>query len=520
MNDKKIKFEEFALSEEVKKALQEYGYQEATSIQQQSIPVLLEGKDIIGQSKTGTGKTASYSLPMIEKITVKDNQVQAIILCPTRELAMQVSEEMKKFTKYKKQLKFLAVYGGQSIETQIRELKRGVHIVIGTPGRVLDHMRRKTLNLNAIKMVVLDEADEMLNMGFEEDMEAILKETPKERQTALFSATMNPRILKIAKKYLVEPKTIKIPSEELTVNNIEQITISMKQAMKNVTLMRLIEVYHPQKAIVFCNTKRKVDDLVEVLKSNGYLTEAIHGDMKQSQRERIMKNMKKGDFQILVATDVVARGIDIQQVELVVNYDIPQEEEYYVHRIGRTGRNGEKGKAITFVVGKETRKMLEIKRYSKAKMKEGKIPTLEEIHKIKQNKMVSKIEQVIQEKEFSHLEILDELLEKYEMKEIAQGLLTLVCGKETKTSKEVSKKKNEAVKLFFNLGKKDDIKVKDFVGSISANCGISGSDIGKVNLLDKFTFVEIPSQYVTDILEGMKGKQIKGKDCKVEIANG
>ena len=314
-----------------------------------------------GQSKTGTGKTASYSLPMIEKIDVTNKKVQAIVLCPTRELALQVADEVRKFLKYQEGIKTLAIYGGQSIETQIKMLKRGVQIVIGTPGRILDHMRRKTLKLDKVNMCVLDEADEMLNMGFEEDIEAILKEVPTKRQTVLFSATMNGKILGITKKYLVNPRKVKIPAEELTVNEIEQISISMKEAMKKETLMRLVEVYRPKKAIVFCNTKKRVDDLIEVLKQNNYKAEALHGDIKQSTRERIMKRMRNGEFQILVATDVVARGIDIQDVELVLNYDVPQEEEYYVHRIGRTGRNGNTGKAFTFVVGKEKSKLQSIK---------------------------------------------------------------------------------------------------------------------------------------------------------------
>ena len=373
-------FEELPLNEKTKRALKDAGYVNPTPIQEQAIPVILEGKDFIGQSKTGTGKTASYSLPMIETVDPQSKKVQAIVLCPTRELAVQVADETRKFLKYQEGIKTIAIYGGQSIETQIKMLKKGVQIVIGTPGRIMDHMRRKTLKLDHVKMCVLDEADEMLNMGFEEDVETILKDVPEERQTVLFSATMNKRIMDITKKYLKNPKKVKIQAEELTVNEIEQISISIKEAMKSETLMRLIEVYQPQKAIVFCNTKKRVDDLIEVLKQNHFKAEALHGDIKQSMRERIMKRMRNGEFQILVATDVVARGIDIQDVEFVLNYDVPQEEEYYVHRIGRTGRNGNSGKAFTFVVGKEKSKLQSIKKYSNAKIKEGKIPTLSEIN--------------------------------------------------------------------------------------------------------------------------------------------
>ncbi|MCI9000504.1 MAG: DEAD/DEAH box helicase [Clostridia bacterium] len=514
-------FEQLELNQKTKRALGDMGYINPTPIQEQAIPMVLKGSDLIGQSKTGTGKTASYSLPMIEKIDMANKKVQALVLCPTRELALQVADEVRKFLKYQEGIKTIAIYGGQSIDTQIKMLKKGVQIVIGTPGRILDHMRRKTLKLDQVTMCVLDEADEMLNMGFEEDIEAILKEVSKPRQTVLFSATMNKKILDITKKYLVNPKKVKIPAEELTVNEIEQISISMKEAMKSETLMRLIEIYRPQKAIVFCNTKKRVDDLIEVLKQNNYKAEALHGDIKQSTRERIMKRMRKGEFQILVATDVVARGIDIQDVELVLNYDVPQEEEYYVHRIGRTGRNGNTGKAFTFVVGKEKSKLQSIKKYTKARIKEGSIPTLAQINQIRNAKAIEKIQKVIDKKEFSNEEILTELLQKNKIEEIAKALITIQYGKpkaEKVNEIAIKTKSGDIVKLFFNLGKKDNMKVKDFVGSIAANCGIQGQNIGKINILDKFSFVEVPSEYVEDVLQGMKGKQIKGRNCNVEIA--
>ena len=513
-------FEELSLNEKTKRALKDAGYTNPTPIQEQAIPVVLEGKDFIGQSKTGTGKTASYSLPMIEKIDASSKKVQAIVLCPTRELAVQVADEVRKFLKYQEGIKTIAIYGGQSIETQIKMLKKGVQIVIGTPGRIMDHMRRKTLKLDNVKMCVLDEADEMLNMGFEEDIETILKDVPEERQTVLFSATMNKRIMGITKKYLKNPKKVKIQAEELTVNEIEQISISIKEAMKSETLMRLIEVYNPQKAIVFCNTKKRVDDLIEVLKQNHFKAEALHGDVKQTQRERIMKRMRNGEFQILVATDVVARGIDIQDVEFVLNYDVPQEEEYYVHRIGRTGRNGNSGKAFTFVVGKEKSKLQSIKKYSNAKIKEGKIPTLAEINKIRNKQAIEKVKKVIDGGEFANEELLQQLLENNTIEEVSKALITLLYKKpkEEKNEITIKTKKGENVKLFFNLGRKDNMKVKDFVGSIAANCGIQGADIGKINILDKFSFVEVPGEFVEDVIKGMKGKQIKGRDCNVEIA--
>lgn len=383
-------------------------------------------------------------------------------------------------------------------------------------------MRRKTLKLDNVKMVVLDEADEMLNMGFEEDIITILKDVPNDRQTLLFSATMNDRILEITKKYLKEPKKVKIKSKELTVDKIEQIWVEIKQKMKPEAVMRLIEINNPKKAVVFCNTKKRVDDLIEILKNNGYNAEGLHGDIKQIQRDRIMKRFKQGDFGILVATDVVARGIDVDELELVINYDIPQEEEYYVHRIGRTGRNGNFGKAYTFVVGKEKSKLISIEKYAKTKINSGKIPTQEEIAKVKNEKMLNNIQEIIDNNEESDVskELLSKLLKKNKLETVAKALINIIINENSNSKAEAkSFAEEEEVKLFLNVGRKDNIKVKDIVGSISANTAVSGSDIGKINILDKFTFMEIKGAFVNEILTSMKGKKIKGRDVNIEIAN-
>lgn len=519
MENKILKFEQMELSNEIKKALRDIRYETPTEIQEKTIPYILDGKDMLGQSKTGTGKTAAFGLPILNNIDPENKNVQAIVLCPTRELANQVADEIKKFNKYQEGIKTLAIYGGQDIETQIRMLKRKVQIVIGTPGRVMDHMRRKTLKLNDVKMVVLDEADEMLNMGFEEDIVTILKDVPLERQTILFSATMNKRILEIANKYLTNPKRIKIQSKELTVENIEQTILDMKQGMKDEALVRLIDKHNPKKAIVFCNTKKKVDNLIEMLKKKGYKAEALHGDIKQSTRERIMKRLKNNEFQILVATDVAARGIDIEELELVVNYDIPQEEEYYIHRIGRTGRNGKSGKAYTFVVGKEKSKIYNIQKYANTKITQGTIPTLEEITTIKNEKIVNQIQDIIDTEDFSNTELLDLLLKQNkDIKKITMALLTMLTPKEKKEVYKTYDGRN--VRLFLNLGRKDKIMAKDIVGSISSNVAMSGSDIGKINILDKFSFIEVPGNFTNEVIQGMKGKQIKGRDVNIEVANG
>lgn len=516
-------FESFDLSDNIKKALSEMGYEKPTEIQVKAIPEILAGRDLIGQSQTGTGKTASFGLPMIEKIDDKNKNVQSIILCPTRELAIQIAEEIRKFYKYLPGIKSVAIYGGQSIERQIMDLKKGVQIVIGTPGRVMDHMRRKTLKLGNVKMVVLDEADEMLNMGFEEDIETILKDIDSSRQTILFSATMNSRIMGVTKKYLSDPVNIKIKSKELTVENIEQIRYDIKSNMKDDVTMKVLDAYTPRKALIFCNTKKKVDDLIETLRSNSYSVEALHGDIKQVQRDRIIKNLKAGRTKVLIATDVAARGIDVKDLDLVINYDVPQDEEYYVHRIGRTGRNGETGKAFTFVASRDKSKIMSIERYAKTKLKFGKIPTTNDINKLKNEKIFNEIQDVINKGDFSNTEIIETVLEKNDPAVVAKALYKMITKnvevKKDVVSENTRPNDNGNVKIFINLGKKDKVMPKDIVGSLAANADISGNDIHRVNVLEKFSFAEVPADYAQTVIEKMMGKQIRGKDVNIEIAN-
>ena len=518
-----IKFEDLKISDKIKKAISDLGYVEATHIQTKAIPCMLTGQDLIGQSQTGSGKTASFVIPILEKIDAENDELQVIILCPTRELSMQVAEEIRKLTKYMENVKTTAVYGGKSIEMQIRELKRGTKIVVGTPGRVMDHMRRKTIKLENISCVVLDEADEMLSMGFEEDIETILKESNKDRQTVMFSATMPKEILGLTKKYLKNPKHIKIESTEDTKPKIEQIYYELKEKMKLETLMRIIEINNPKSCVVFCNTKRKVDNVIDELKSKGYSSEALHGDVRQEQRDRIMKSFKQGKFRILVATDVAARGIDVNDLEIVVNYDIPQEKEHYIHRIGRTGRTGKTGKAFTMIVGKEIIKLRDIEKHTKSKITAGKIPTISEVTKIKNEEIKKQIKEIIADKKFIDEAIINELVEeKINPVDIAKAVYSL--SKKTDASDDTNvdlnalQDVNGMVEVFLNLGKLDNIKVKDIVGSIAGNTSVSGSDIGKINLLDKFSFVEIPKEYIEEVLKGMKNKQIKGKKVNIEIA--
>ena len=347
-----IKFEDLNLDAKILRAVTDMGFEAASPIQGQSIPLELEGLDIIGQAQTGTGKTAAFGIPLLQKVDPKSKKLQAIILCPTRELAIQVSEEIRRLAKYMHGVKVLPIYGGQEIGRQIRSLKDGIQVIIGTPGRVMDHMRRKTLKLEHVHTVVLDEADEMLNMGFLEDMETILSELPEERQTVMFSATMPPAIAEIAKKFQKDPEIVKVVKKELTVPKVTQYYYEVKPKTKVEVMCRLLDMYDPKLSIVFCNTKRQVDDLVQELQGRGYFAEGLHGDLKQMQRDRVMNSFRNGRTDILIATDVAARGIDVDDVEAVFNYDIPQDDEYYVHRIGRTGRAGREGKAFSLVVGR------------------------------------------------------------------------------------------------------------------------------------------------------------------------
>ncbi len=363
------KFEDLRISRELRKAVKEVGFEAMTPIQAKAIPLILEGKDIIGQAQTGTGKTLAFGLPLLDSIHPGIRKTQAIVLCPTRELAVQVAEELKRVLTYKRDVKVLALYGGQPIERQIHALRAGAHVIIGTPGRTIDHMNRGTLKIDAVKTAVLDEADEMLNMGFIEDVETILRRTPAERQTLLFSATMPKPILNLTRKYQREPELIKVVQRQLTVPQVKQYYLGLKEGIKKVdVLCRLIDIHGLKSSLVFCNMKRRVDNVVRELEARGYPALGLHGDMTQSQRMRAMDRFKRNRSEILVATDVAARGIDVEEIEAVFNYDLPNDQQYYVHRIGRTARAGKSGKAFSFVVGREIGKLREIEAYAATKI--------------------------------------------------------------------------------------------------------------------------------------------------------
>ena len=392
-----ILFSSLGISDEMLQAVTDMGFTSPSPIQAEAIPPILAGRDVIGQAQTGTGKTAAFGIPALELVDVQDRSVQALILCPTRELALQVADEVRKLAKHKRGVRIEAIYGGDSIDRQIRSLKSGVHIVIGTPGRVMDHMERNTLKLGNVKMMILDEADEMLDMGFREDIESILEDMPEERQTILFSATMSKPILQITQKFLQDPVLVKVVKKELTATNIEQVYFEVKPKAKVEVMCRLIDMYDLKLLLVFCNTKRKVDEIVEDLQIRGYQAEGLHGDLRQAQRNNVMSKFRSGTTSILVATDVAARGIDVDDVDAVFNFDIPLDEEYYVHRIGRTGRAGKSGRAFSMVGRDEKYRFREIQAYTKVRVDKGVIPSFEDIVGVRKARFIEQVQQTIKE---------------------------------------------------------------------------------------------------------------------------
>lgn len=526
-----LRFDELDLYPQILRAIQEMGFEEATPIQCKAIPVVMEGVDVIGQAQTGTGKTAAFGIPLLMKIDPHNKKTQAIVLCPTRELAIQVAEEVRNLAKYMHGVKVLPVYGGQDIVKQIRSLKGGAQIIIGTPGRVMDHLRRKTIKCEEVNTVVLDEADEMLNMGFREDIETVLEYIPEERQTVLFSATMPKPILEITKKYQKDAVNIKVVKKELTVPNIEQYYYDVKRKDKVEVLSRLLDVYDPKLSLVFCNTKRMVDELTNALQGRGYFAEGLHGDMKQMQRDRVMNHFRNGNTEILVATDVAARGIDVDDVEAVFNFDLPQDDEYYVHRIGRTGRAGRTGRSFTFVKGKEVYKLKDIQRYCKTKILAQKIPSMEDVVQVRLEKIMDRIDTIIEEEDLSKMvNMIESQVNEsdYTAMDIAAAFLKMaLLGEEESAQKSMENfefgdtgaEEEGMVRLFINIGKKQHVKPGDILGAITGESGMPGKLVGAIDMYDKYTFVEVPREYGKEVLKAMSNSKIKGKSINIEPAN-
>ncbi len=517
----KTKFEELGLGELVLKAIQDLNFEYPSDIQEKSIPVSLQGFDIIGQAQTGTGKTIAFGAPILSNMEPKCGKIQTLILAPTRELALQVSEELNKLCKYEK-YKILAVYGGESFERQLSALKRGVDIVVGTPGRILDHINRRTLKLQDVKFLVLDEADEMLNMGFIDDIESILSNLNEDRQTLLFSATMPRQIKNLAKNYMKpDIEHIAIAKKSMTVSKIKQYYFLVNQSNKLESLCRILDVDNPTSAILFCKTKKGVDELVDALQGKGYVVEGMHGDMKQSQRLNTLKKFKSGNLNFLIATDVAARGIDVENVTHVINYDLPQDVESYVHRIGRTGRANKEGIAYSFATRKETSFIREIENHTKAKIEKKEIPTLSDIFSAKSGSLLENIGNILKENAYeTFLPMAKELISEYGSEDVAASLLKLMFDKELNYNySEESIDEEDTTRLFLSIGKLDKAKTKDILEFLDNNAGVKGKEVGRIDMLDKFSFIDVPSKLVDVIITNCKGEKFGKRKVNIEISN-
>ena len=485
----------FEVSNAVKRALDDMGFEKLTEIQEKAIPLILEGRDVIGKSQTGSGKTIAFGIPAISAIDKDMNKkyTQVLVLVPTRELAIQACSEIRRLMKYTHDIKTVAVYGGQMLSKQIPLMRQGCQIVVGTPGRVMDHIDRKTLKLQNLKMIVLDEADEMLNMGFREDIEKILRSTPDERQTVLFSATMPKEILDIVNNYQNAPKLIEVARKQMTVETIRQFSVECPKGKKVDALCHIMEKEQVGLGIVFCNTKKMVDMLVPMLEEKGIFARGLHGDMRQRDRDKVMKEFRRGGVQLLVATDVAARGIDVNNVDAVFNYDIPTQTEYYVHRIGRTGRAGKAGESYTFIVDKrQLMQMGDIIRAVKAEIEPY------EIEEFKTEKKVKDTSEKAAEKKNRK----PEKKENAFFKEKAKG---------KKNKKEVLEKTNNFYPMRLSIGRKAGVSPKQILGAVTGESGAKGSEIGAIHIGDTHTTVEIPFTKRLEIIHSVNGTKIKGK---------
>ncbi len=513
-----MNFEDFNLSKETIKSISEIGFEEPTPIQVSTIPLIMGGHDIVGQAQTGTGKTAAFGIPIVEKCHQKGRTPFAIVLEPTRELAVQVAQEIYKIGKFKK-ISVLPVYGGTSIERQINTLQRGVNVVVGTPGRVIDHLNRKTISLKDVKIVVLDEADEMLDMGFIEDMETILKETPTERQTLLFSATMPQPIINIARRYMRDPEKIRVNTKDIIIPKIKQMFYEVREADKVNALSRLLDVEDPPLALVFCHTKRDVDEVSMKLGQMGYNAGALHGDFAQARRDEVMNKFKAGMLDILVATDVAARGLDIKDVTHVINYSIPQNPDSYIHRIGRTGRAGKSGIAITLVTPREYKHLRLIEKTARTIIDKKKLPSPVDVVRAREKNIVRDISEIIKgNRHAGYIQAVKELSDNYGFGDIAAAALFAAYGEIKEKPVEEHYEKTGTVRLFMTIGRKDGIEVADIIKSIALEAHIPFSKIGKIDVFDKFTFVEIPQEFSDRVIRSVNDIMMKGKRVKVQQA--
>ena len=522
-----VKFTELGLLPEMQRAIDELGFETATDIQAEAIPAVREGRDVIGKSQTGTGKTLAFAIPAIEKIdrSEAETSVQVLILCPTRELAQQGADEIKKLTRFMQGIWVTDVYGGAPMDRQIAHLKK-CNLVIGTPGRVMDHMRRGTLSLANVKLVVLDEADEMLSMGFREDIETILKDVPEERQTVLFSATMPDPILELTETYLTEPHMIEINREQVTLENIRQIYVDVPMGRKLDALNLLLRAYEPRLCMIFCNTKAMVEEVTQYLVRNGFAAEALHGDLNQSQRTRVMDAFKSARIPLLVATDVAARGIDVNDIDYVINYDVPGHDEYYVHRIGRTGRAGKEGTAITICSGRRQFYMIrDLARVAKSEIKQVPLPTVKEIREKQQNKqretlLVTITEGVAQ----NYQDMVSEMLEAgCDLQMIAAAALQTAFQKDELSLEDIVFERRSAGggmyrKLIISVGRRQKIAPNHVVSAVCERTDLSGKEIGKIEIYDDKTIVGVPADRAEQVVHALKGLKINGAPATVRLS--
>lgn len=524
------------------------GYEEPTTIQREAIPPLLQGRDVLGQAATGTGKTAAFALPMLHRIgRMGDHEgpraVRGLILVPTRELAMQVAEAVHKYGR-SLETRVLPIYGGQSMQQQLRALRRGVDIVVATPGRALDHINRGTLVLDAVEVLVLDEADEMLDLGFTEEIEAIVAALPAERQTALFSATVAPRIRTITKRYLRNPVHVTIASQTAasgTPAAIREVAYVVQRAHKAAALARVIDMEAPTSAIIFCRTRVEVDDLTQTLGGHGYQAEAIHGGLSQEQRDRVLRRFREGTSEILVATDVAARGLDIEHLSHVVNYDVPSSPDAYVHRIGRTGRAGRKGVAITLVEAREHRLLRNIEQHTKRKIRVEPVPTVLDLRTRRLELTRAALEDVLAAGDLEQYRVVVEsLAAEHDVLDLAAAAVKLADKRESGEREEIDiptapplpggkaqssgprerLKAQDATKLYISVGRAAGIRPADLVGYIANEARVESRNIGAIDITDRFSLVEVPSSDAKRIISALRGKTIRGKSVSVRLDRG
>ncbi len=517
------------IKEEIKQAIKEMGFVNLTPIQEQTIPLLLMGKDVIGNSHTGTGKTAAFGIPLLEMIDFGVNEIQALIITPTRELSVQIKHELDNIAKYISNCKIVNVYGGEIITKQFQQLKKKPQIIIGTPGRIIDHLKRKTMDFNQLKYLVLDEADEMLKMGFVEDIETIFEHTNESRQTLMFSATMPKRIVGLAKKYLFNPEIVTSITDELTNQDVSQYYYKVKKENKTEAIYRLLNIYRPTLALIFCNTKARVDELTEELIERKINCDKIHGDLPQTTRLDVLNKFHNNVIDVLVATDVAARGLDIKKVEVVFNYDVPEKADYYIHRIGRTGRIGNIGYSFTLVSKGELKQIAEIERLTNSKIKKRNIPTYERVEDVKHSKFVEEISDIsLNENLDREYLILNQMIEAgLREDQIIAALLKKINIMDSShfnvsdinESFENVRKDGDSVRFHLNIGKDYDLTVSDILDFVSGNVkGINNREIQNIAILSNFCFFSTPQKYESAILTNCSNRKLKGKRISIQTA--